>query len=86
MWSPPSRNRPPADPHVLHRFLLRRNGGTRGGLAAIAPGKENKRVYFGNSGTEAIEAAIKLARYHTKREKFISFFGSFTAAPWARFH
>jgi 4-aminobutyrate aminotransferase len=46
-------------------------------LAAIAPGTEKKRVYFGNSGTEAIEAAMKLARYHTKREKFISFFGSF---------
>ena len=34
-------------------------------LAAIAPGKEKKKVYFGNSGTEAIEAAMKLARYHT---------------------
>src|ERR1700746_499723 len=34
-------------------------------LAAIAPGSTGKRVYFGNSGTEAIEAAMKLARYHT---------------------
>src|SRR6202795_603681 len=37
-------------------------------LASIAPGKEPKRVYFGNSGTEAVEAAIKLAKYHTKRD------------------
>jgi 4-aminobutyrate aminotransferase len=46
-------------------------------LAAIAPGKEDKRVYFGNSGTEAIEAAMKLARYHTRRDKFIAFHGCF---------
>ncbi len=46
-------------------------------LAAIAPGKEAKRVYFGNSGTEAVEAAIKLARYHTRRNKIIAFYGAF---------
>lgn len=46
-------------------------------LAEIAPGKGPKRVYFGNSGTEAIEAAMKLARYHTKRDKFIAFYGCF---------
>ncbi|MGB6877136.1 MAG: acetyl ornithine aminotransferase family protein [Candidatus Acidiferrales bacterium] len=46
-------------------------------LAEIAPGKDAKRVYFGNSGTEAIEAAMKLARYHTKRDKFIAFYGGF---------
>jgi 4-aminobutyrate aminotransferase len=46
-------------------------------LASIAPGKDAKRVYFGNSGTEVIEAAMKLARYHTRREKFIAFYGSF---------
>jgi 4-aminobutyrate aminotransferase len=46
-------------------------------LAAIAPGKSPKRVYFGNSGTEAIEAAMKLARYHTGRDKFIAFHGCF---------
>jgi len=46
-------------------------------LAAIAPGKSPKRVYFGNSGTEALEAAIKLARYHTRRDKFIAFYGCF---------
>ena len=46
-------------------------------LAAIAPGAQPKRVYFGNSGTEAVEAAIKLARYHTRREKIIAFYGAF---------
>ncbi len=46
-------------------------------LAAIAPGTGGKRIYFGNSGTEAIEAAMKLARYHTRRDKFIAFHGCF---------
>ncbi len=46
-------------------------------LAATAPGKVRRRVYFGNSGTEAVEAAIKLARYTTGRDKMIAFFGSF---------
>jgi 4-aminobutyrate aminotransferase len=46
-------------------------------LASIAPGKEPKRVYFGNSGAEAVEAAIKLVKYHTKRDKLIAFHGAF---------
>ncbi len=46
-------------------------------LAALAPGDAPKRVYFGNSGTEAIEAALKMARYHTGRGQFIAFFGAF---------
>jgi 4-aminobutyrate aminotransferase len=46
-------------------------------LASIAPGKTPKRVYFGNSGAEAIEAAIKLVKYHTKRDKLIGFHGAF---------
>jgi 4-aminobutyrate aminotransferase len=46
-------------------------------MAQITPGKFPKRVYFGNSGTEAIEAAMKLARYHTKRHRFIAFLGAF---------
>jgi 4-aminobutyrate aminotransferase len=46
-------------------------------LASIAPGKEPKRVYFGNSGAEAVEAAIKLAKYHTKRDKLVAFHGAF---------
>ncbi|MFN3323066.1 MAG: acetyl ornithine aminotransferase family protein [Bryobacteraceae bacterium] len=46
-------------------------------LASLAPGGGPHRVYFGNSGTEAVEAAIKLARYRTGREKFLAFFGAF---------
>lgn len=46
-------------------------------LAALAPGGVPRRVYFGNSGTEAVEAAMKLARYHTGRDKFIAFLGGF---------
>ena len=46
-------------------------------LAASVPGGVPRRVYFGNSGTEAVEAAIKLARYQTGRDKFIAFYGGF---------
>ena len=46
-------------------------------LATLTPGGLPRRVYFGNSGAEANEAAIKLARYHTGRDKFIAFFGAF---------
>jgi 4-aminobutyrate aminotransferase len=46
-------------------------------LAALVPGGVPRRVYFGNSGTEAIEAALKLARHHTGRKDFIAFYGSF---------
>jgi 4-aminobutyrate aminotransferase len=46
-------------------------------LASLAPGEGMKRSYFGNSGAEAVEAAFKLARYHTRRELNIAFFGAF---------
>jgi 4-aminobutyrate aminotransferase len=46
-------------------------------LSAIAPGGVARKVSFGNSGTEAVEGAIKLARWSTGREKIIAFFGSF---------
>jgi len=46
-------------------------------LSAIAPMPGPHRTFFGNSGTEAMEAAIKLARYHTKRQNLIAFFGAF---------
>ncbi len=44
-------------------------------LAATLPGP--RRVYFGNSGAEANEAAMKLARYATHRTSFIAFLGAF---------
>jgi 4-aminobutyrate aminotransferase len=46
-------------------------------LAEITPGDNDKKVYFGNSGTEAIEAAMKLARYATGRHRFIAFYNAF---------
>ncbi|MBN2124054.1 MAG: acetyl ornithine aminotransferase family protein [Deltaproteobacteria bacterium] len=46
-------------------------------LASLAPGEGIKRVYFGNSGAEAVEAAFKLARWHTRGELNIAFFGAF---------
>jgi 4-aminobutyrate aminotransferase len=46
-------------------------------LASIVPIDGEVRSFFGNSGTEATEAAIKLARYHTKRHGIIAFFGAF---------
>jgi 4-aminobutyrate aminotransferase len=46
-------------------------------LAEIAPGDSARRVSFGNSGAEAMEGCIKLARWATGREKIIAFFGSF---------
>ena len=46
-------------------------------LAHLAPGDGRNKVYFGNSGAEAVEAAFKLARWYTKRELNIAFFGAF---------
>ncbi|MGH2402485.1 MAG: aminotransferase class III-fold pyridoxal phosphate-dependent enzyme [Candidatus Limnocylindria bacterium] len=46
-------------------------------LAAIAPFEEKARVFLTNSGTEAVEGAIKLARYHTHRPGIIAFEGAF---------
>jgi len=46
-------------------------------LAGIAPFKERARVFLTNSGTEAVEGAIKLARYHTHRPGIIAFEGAF---------
>ncbi|HVZ21187.1 MAG TPA: aminotransferase class III-fold pyridoxal phosphate-dependent enzyme, partial [Vicinamibacterales bacterium] len=46
-------------------------------LASIVPIDGAVRTFFGNSGTEATEAALKLSRYHTKRPNVIAFLGSF---------
>jgi len=46
-------------------------------LSKIAPMAGPHRIYYGNSGTEAIECALKLARYHTRRQNIIAFYGAF---------
>jgi len=46
-------------------------------LSAVAPMRGPHKVYYGNSGAEAVEAAIKLARYHTRRQNIIAFYGAF---------
>ena len=46
-------------------------------LGKTVPGAEAKKVFFCNSGTEAVEGAVKLARYATKRDKMIAFYGCF---------
>ena len=46
-------------------------------LSTLAPMPGPHRTYFGNSGTEAIEAAMKMARYHSGRDKFVAFLGGF---------
>ena len=46
-------------------------------LARSAPMKGPNRVFIGNSGAEAVEAALKLARYHTGRPNLVAFLGAF---------
>jgi 4-aminobutyrate aminotransferase len=46
-------------------------------LSAVAPMRGPHRFYYGNSGAEAVECAMKLARYHTGRQNIIAFFGAF---------
>jgi 4-aminobutyrate aminotransferase len=46
-------------------------------LSAVAPMRGPHRFFFGNFGAEAVECALKLARYHTGRQHVISFLGAF---------
>jgi len=46
-------------------------------LFRITPGNHKKKVFYGNSGTEANEAAIKIAKYYTNRPYIIAFIGAF---------
>ncbi len=46
-------------------------------LAKVAPGPTPKKVFFCNSGAEALEGALKLARFHTERNRVVAFFGAF---------
>ena len=52
-------------------------------LIRISPGDYEKRVYFGSSGAEAVEAALKIARYYTRRPRMISFLGAFHGRTFA---
>lgn len=46
-------------------------------LTEITPGSFPKKVFFGNSGTEAVEAALKVAKRATNRSRFLAFIGAF---------
>jgi 4-aminobutyrate aminotransferase len=46
-------------------------------LATAAPGPAAKKVFFCNSGAEAVEGALKLARWRTGRTRAVAFFGAF---------
>lgn len=46
-------------------------------LTEITPGYFEKKVYFGNSGAESIEAAVKIAKWHSRKQLFIAFISAF---------
>ncbi|MEE9115888.1 MAG: aminotransferase class III-fold pyridoxal phosphate-dependent enzyme, partial [Thermoplasmata archaeon] len=46
-------------------------------LSRITPGDFDKKVFYTNSGTESVEAAIKVARWSSRRNRFIAFTGAF---------
>ena len=46
-------------------------------MESLIPYGASWKTYFGNSGAEAVEAAMKLARYHTGRQNFIAFHNAF---------
>jgi len=52
-------------------------------LTEITPGRFKKRVYFGSSGAEAVEASLKIARHFTRRPRMISFIGGFHGRTFA---
>jgi 4-aminobutyrate aminotransferase len=63
--------------HYSADFYLPIYADTCAEMARIAPMKEKCRVFLTNSGTEAVEGAIKLARYATRRQYLVSFLGAF---------
>ena len=63
--------------HYSADFYLPVYAETCSELARIAPIDENCRVFLSNSGTEAVEGAIKLARFSTKRQYIVAFLGAF---------
>ena len=46
-------------------------------LSSVAPMRGPHKIFYGNSGAEAVECAMKLARYHTGRQNIIAFLGAF---------
>ncbi|KPK67579.1 hypothetical protein AMJ87_13155, partial [candidate division WOR_3 bacterium SM23_60] len=52
-------------------------------LIEITPGAFGKRVYFGSSGAEAVEATLKIARHFRRRPRMISFIGAFHGRTFA---
>ncbi|UCH31472.1 MAG: acetyl ornithine aminotransferase family protein [Candidatus Bathyarchaeota archaeon] len=46
-------------------------------LVKVTPGKWEKKIFFGNSGAEAVEAGAKLARWHTRKQRYIAFSSAF---------
>ena len=46
-------------------------------LEEVTPGKVEKKVFFSNSGSESVEAAMKLARWYTQRKMYLAFIGCF---------
>jgi 4-aminobutyrate aminotransferase len=46
-------------------------------LNALAPVAEKTRVFYTNSGTESVEAAFKLARYHSRRPRTLAYISAF---------
>jgi len=46
-------------------------------LVKITPGAWEKKVFFGNSGAEAVEAGAKIARWHTRKPRYIAFISAF---------
>jgi 4-aminobutyrate aminotransferase len=63
--------------HYSADFYLPSYAETCAELARIAPMSEKCRVFLTNSGTEAVEGAIKLARFATKRQYLVAFLGAF---------
>jgi 4-aminobutyrate aminotransferase len=58
-------------------FYTRRYSELAEKLTSLAPASEDWQVFLTNSGAEAVEGALKLARYHTGRHRFIAFLGGF---------
>jgi 4-aminobutyrate aminotransferase len=46
-------------------------------LTKITPGAFSKRVFFCNSGAESVEAAMKMAKWHTRNSLFLAYTGAF---------